>query len=277
MVDCPVCAKLIEPGLSTCPHCHAPLTAAPAPHPPPKKSNTLMWILLLIGGVTISGICVIGILVALLLPAVQGAREAARRSQCGSQLKQIGLALHNYHETYGAFPPAYVADETGKPMHSWRVLLLPYLENNQMYEAYDFDKPWNDLSNMAVTSQVPHVFRCPSAPAQGPMNTTHYVYITGPGTCFDGDKAIRIRDIVDGTSQTILVVESHQTSFAWNEPRDLDVATLGGSSTGPSSAHVGGFQAVLADGSVRFFMNSLAPETFKALTTPRGGEVVGEF
>jgi len=236
-----------------------------------------MWVLLLIGGVVVSGICVIGILIALLLPAVQGAREAARRSQCKNQLKQIGLALHNYHDTYGTFPPAYVADETGKPMHSWRVLLLPFIEQNPMYEAYDFDKPWNDVSNLAVTSRVPEVFRCPSTPAQGRLNTTHYVYITGPDTCFDGDKGIQVKDITDGTSRTLLVVESHQSSFAWSEPRDLDITTLGQAATGPSSAHPGGFQAVLADGSVRFITKSLAPEVFRALTTPRGNDTVGEF
>ncbi len=275
MVDCPVCSELIEPGLSTCPHCHSPLTVAPVPQHPPKKPKTLMWVLLLIGGVVVSGICVIGILIALLLPAVQGAREAARRSQCKGQLKQIALALHNYHDSYGTFPPAYVADETGKPMHSWRVLLLPYLEQTPMYDAYDFDKPWNDISNLAVTSPIPPVFRCPSAPAQGQLNTTHYVYITGPDTCFDGDKGIQIKDITDGTSRTLLVVESHQSAIAWSEPRDLDITTLveGGS----NSAHGDGFQAVMADGAVRFITNAVAPGVFRALTTPRGNDTVGEF
>ncbi len=78
-------------------------------------------------GLTMSGIATIGILIALLLPAVQAAREAARRSACSNNLRQIGVALHNYSDTYGCFPPAFTVDQQGQPMHSWRALILPYL------------------------------------------------------------------------------------------------------------------------------------------------------
>src|SRR6476469_182788 len=87
-------------------------------------------------------IAIIGVLVALLLPAVQAAREAARRMQCSNHLKQIGLALQNYHDTFGSLPPAYLADSQGKPIHSWRVLILPFLENTTLYDRYSFDEPW---------------------------------------------------------------------------------------------------------------------------------------
>ena len=86
-------------------------------------------------------------MIALLLPAVQSAREAARRAQCSNNLKQIGLAFHNYHDSYGCLPPAYIPDGNGQPMHSWRVLILPFVEQSPLYDQYDFDEPWNGPNN----------------------------------------------------------------------------------------------------------------------------------
>jgi len=277
MVNCPVCAELIEPGLSSCPHCDSNLTMAPDPEQAPRKSSAPIWILLIGGGV-ISACCIFGILIALLLPAVQQAREAARRSACGNNLKQIGLALHNYHDVYNTFPPAYIPDATGKPMHSWRVLILPFIDEAPMHDAYDFGKPWDHPDNLAVTRNIPLVFRCPSAPAQ--LASAQYVFITGKGTCFDGSKGIRLRDIDDGPSQTLLVVEAHDQVMQWSEPRDLDFMDLvsnPGGTTGPSTAHIGGFHALRVDGSVTFISESIDPEILKALVTPRGKETVGEY
>src|SRR4051794_6845264 len=83
-----------------------------------------------------AGVIIVGLLAALLLPNYRGGapRHAARRMQCSNHLKQIGLALQNYHDDYGTLPPAYIADSTGKPIHSWRVLLLPYIEQKLLYD-----------------------------------------------------------------------------------------------------------------------------------------------
>lgn len=278
MVNCPVCAELIETGLNSCPHCQSNLTMAPASSPPLRKSGFPIW-LLVIGGLVISG-CVVGmILIALLLPAVQAAREAARRSQCKGNLKQIALGLHNYHDTYGTFPPSYIPDATGKPMHSWRVLLLPFIDEAPMYDAYDFDKPWDHPDNLAVTRNPPQVFRCLSAPDDGFSSFTHYLYVTGQGTCFEGSEGIKIPDIKDGASQTLLVVETHGSAIQWYEPRDLTSMELtsGFPATGPPTAHAAGFNAAFVDGSVRLIPKSIAHDTLKALVTPRGKETVGEF
>ena len=88
-----------------------------------------------------------GILLALLLPAVQAAREASRRMECSNNLKQISLAMHSYHDVYGSLPPAYTIDEEGRRLHSWRTLLLPYLEAGQIYEQLDLSQPWDSLDN----------------------------------------------------------------------------------------------------------------------------------
>ena len=274
MANCPYCAEQIQPGLTTCPHCQSSLTPAP-PGPAPRKSNAAIW-LVVIGGIVLSGVCVVGILIALLLPAVQQAREAARRSACKNNLKQIGLALYNYNDTYGTFPPAYIPDSTGKPMHSWRVLILPFIDQMPMHDAYDFSQPWDSPQNMAITQHIPEVFICPSSPNH---SDTHYVLITGKDTCFDGSKAIKAREISDGTSQTLFVVEARESGIHWSEPRDYDTAsfTAPGDPGGLSSYHLRGFNALFGDGSVRFINESTNVQILKGLITPSGGEVIGEF
>ena len=94
--------------------------------------------------------------------SVKQAREAAQRSTCKNNLKQIGLALHNYHDRYQSFPPAFVADENGKPMHSWRVLLLPYLDQADLYARYNFNEPWNGPNNLKLGDEIPEVYGCPN-------------------------------------------------------------------------------------------------------------------
>jgi type II secretory pathway pseudopilin PulG len=113
---------------------------------------------------------IIGILVALLLPAVRTARPAALRMQCTNNLKQIALALRNYESAFEALPPAYTVDSEGKPLHSWRTLILPYLERKQLYESIDLSKPWNDPANAAALKTGISEFRCPAADC--PANQT---------------------------------------------------------------------------------------------------------
>lgn len=221
-----------------------------------------------------------GVLVALLLPAIQAAREAARRTQCANNLKQIAIAFHNYHDVYKTFPPAYIPDENGQPMHSWRVLILPFLECDHIYRQYKFSEPWNSPHNLAVTRQHVPTYSCPSSPTSGPGSTeTSYMVITGPGTVFDGGKACSIRDILDGTSNTILVVEVAGTGVNWGEPKDLDASTLryplgtpGGGT--PDSYHPGGLHAAMCDGSVRFISDGVTPQMFNAVITKAGAEAV---
>jgi hypothetical protein len=166
----------------------------------------------------------------LLMPANQQTGRTSYRVDCKNNLKQIGVALHEYHEVYGSFPPAYIADEDGKPMHSWRVLLLPYLDCGYLYKMYDFDEPWDGPNNSKLLSKMPPVYACPSN-RNGRRETTSYVAIVGPNTAWTGftkskfrdgfSKGRRFSDFTDGLSYTIVVVESNSSRVPWMAPRDL--------------------------------------------------------
>ena len=137
-------------------------------------------------------IAVVGlsILTFMILPSIQGPRERGQfHMQCPNSLKQIGLALHLYHDDFGTFPPAYVADENGKPMHSWRVLLLPYLDMKWLYDKYDFSVPWNSPQNLALISNAPEVFLCGSCWGE-PLTNTTAVAVTGDETFWPGDQSM---------------------------------------------------------------------------------------
>ena len=221
--------------------------------------------------------CLLGIGVALLLPAVQAAREAARRNACSNDLKQIGLALLNYEKVYGSFPPAYVADSDGKPMHSWRVLILPYLEEQSLYAQYDFKEPWNGPNNSKLAAHMPSVYRCPSYPGDAPE--TNYLAVVGPETMWPGSEKVSVRKIKDGMSNTLMVVESSGSGINWMEPKDLtfDQALQGvnaAAKPGISSSHSAGANVVFADGSVHFLPNSVPPDLLRSLLTIAGGEVI---
>lgn len=217
-----------------------------------------------------------GGLVVWLLP-VQAAREAARRTECTNNLKQIAMGLHNYHDTYGTLPPAYIPDKDGKPMHSWRVLILPFIESGPVYDQYNFDEPWDSPSNRAVTDRHISLFSCPSSPNSAGSTETNYMVITGPGTVFDGAEAAKFADIKDGPSTTILVVEVTGTGAKWAEPVDLDASKVSppfpsGSPGKAGSYHPGGMNVALCDGSVHFLSDSIARQVFDALITKDGKE-----
>ena len=144
---------------------------------------------------------------------------------CTNNLKQIGLAMHNYHQVYGCFPPAFIPDKNGKPMHSWRVLILPYLEGQGIYSQYRFDEPWDSPHNAALAQYMPLVYYCPSEP--GPRGTqTSYAMLVGPHCISDGPTAHRLQDITGGPSNTIMVAECNGAGINWMEPRDIDTQTM---------------------------------------------------
>lgn len=214
-----------------------------------------------------------GVGVALLLPAVQAARESARRMQSSNNLKQIGLALHNYHDQYKSFPPAVVTDATGKPLYSGRVLLLPYLEQQNLYSAFHLDEPWDSPNNLALSQTPIKTFLDASNPNVSP-GQTDYLFVTGAGTVFEAGGTPTIGTVADGLSNTLLVVEVKGSGVKWSEPRDLDLSQP---IPLPPGNHPNINLILLGDGSVRSVNKNLSPQTIRELATKNGGEAVGNY
>ena len=277
---CPYCAKQTTvadqyAGQSgPCAACGKQITI-PFPSAPGKGSGTAAAA---VGGISaaivVMGIAVVvllgcaGVLVALLLPAVQAAREAARRQQSMNNLKQIGLALHNYHDTHRSFPPAVVTDANGKPLYSGRVLLLPFLEQAGLYNSFQKDKAWDSPENQAITKMMIPTFHDPSNPKMQPGGTD-YVFVTGKGTIFEPGRAVKMADITDGTSNTMMLVEIKNSDIHWAEPRDIDFSQPGVKLDGN---HPGIVLVLLADGSVRAISKNASQQLIDAAATRSGNE-----
>jgi prepilin-type processing-associated H-X9-DG protein len=251
--------------------------AAPVYAPGAESSSaaTVIIILAVVLGVVVVGV---GLLAALLIPAVGAARSAAKRAVCSNNLKQIGLAMHNYHDVYKCFPPAYVADKKGKPMHSWRTLLLPYMDMDALYRQYNLDEPWNGPSNRMITDMPIQTYRCPES-ANVKLEETSYVMVCGPGAFGNKTKATALSDIRGGASHTIMIVEIANSGIKWAEPRDLDAAVLEAGINDPAGEgvqtnHLQGINVLFADGSVRFLSGSADPEILKKMISIAGDETV---
>ena len=212
-----------------------------------------------------------GVAIALLLPAVQAAREAARRANSTNKIKQLALGMLNYESVHGHYPAHANYDSDGKPLLSWRVHILPFLDQLELYEQFRLDEPWDSEHNRPLIDRMPEVFASPSLPAAG---TTPYLAIRGPHALFAGREGRKIREVVDGTSHTIMLVEANE-SVPWTKPSDLTYAPDNPHS-GLGKIRPGGFIAGFADGSVRFIVSSLEPESLTAMFTIDQQDVVAK-
>ncbi len=196
-------------------------------------------------------IAIIAILIALLLPAIQKVREAASRTECANHLKQLGLALHHYHDNHGRFPPATYQEPEPK-MHAWAAYVLPYIEQEALARRYVWDKSWDDSANQAAVSATVPVFLCPSAPADRDNSEAGQTYgacdysplaevdpgliATGLLAPWQGNRAgvmtfghgSRITAITDGTSNTLLVAEDAGRPQLWQKGRAVGTTGVAG-------------------------------------------------
>lgn len=193
---------------------------------------------------------------------------------CMNNLRQIGLALLYYEEKYGSLPPAYVCDAEGRPMHSWRVLILPGLDSQGLYDAYNFNQPWDGPDNSRLAAEMPHVYRCPASRWAQP-DLTDYVVLVGPGTAFPGRRSASTARFRDPKGRTILVTESGGAPIPWMKPSDLD---FGDPSRVPPpvAPHNRRLAVVFADGSTDRLAIPFPAETWRAMASVSGGEVIAE-
>jgi predicted Ser/Thr protein kinase len=214
----------------------------------------------------------VAVLLALLYPAVQSAREAARGAQSSNNLKQLGLALHNYHDVYGSFPPAVVRDADGNALYSGRVLLLPFLEQQNLYQSFDLTKSWDSPENLNLSGTRLEVFSDPSDASNKTASLTNYVFVTGKDTIFEEGKCTPFSEITDGLSNTLAMIEV-AGEINWAEPVDADLT--GGLSRLLEGNHPGGNLILMADGSVRFLSKTTPLHEIRAMATIAGGELHG--
>ena len=201
------------------------------------------------------------------------AREAFLRTGSSSNLKQIGLALHMYHDTYKTFPPTVVRGPDGKTVHSWRVALLPFLNQTKLHDEYRFDEPWDSPHNRGLLNKIPLVYRSPAAP---PDSTNSSVFaLVGPEAALSSEEGVPIREFRDGTSNTILAVEAER-AIPWTKPDDIPydpkkpVPELGG-------FYEGGFHVLFGDAAVQFLSKDLDEQSLRALMTKSGGERLPQY
>ncbi len=187
------------------------------------------------------------------------------------------MAVVNYHDTYGEYPPAYIAGSDGKPMHSWRVLILPFLEQQELYDRYDFSQPWNSETNLKIAGEMPEIFRFHGSGDTGSV-TTNYLAVVGENTVWPGATGRKSREITDDVATTILIVENEGAGVHWLEPRDLQAADMSrtiGDPNGISSVYAPPAVVTLG-GSLRKLNKGLPPEVLSAMLTVNGDEKIEE-
>jgi hypothetical protein len=230
---------------------------------------------------------------------VRALQQARAKAQSVNHLKQIGLAMHNFYSTFDHFPPAVIFGPDGRPWHSWRVLLLPYVEEAVLYNQYDFSQPWDSEKNRKLLDRAPEVYRDPIY-GDAKDSSTHYAVIVSPDGVFRpegakqtdlknpplGAAGVRLQDVTDGTSNTIAVTQVDPArKIPWTRPEDITFGpnfpglgkpggiaapyTLAADRTKPAALFL------YTDGSVHTVGASINPVALKALVTRAGGEVIG--
>jgi type II secretory pathway pseudopilin PulG len=238
---------------------------------------------------------ILATLIALLIPAIQSPREAARRTQCQHQLRQLARALMNRVEQRGAFPPAAGAGSNGAAVMSWRVAMLPQLDQYPTFQAYRQNEPWNGPTNRNLAPPSYYVFCCPSDPnlTSPTPATTNYFGVVGNHAAWAPDRGRRLDDFQDDRATTILLLEVADRNTPWSKPEDLSfdeaLALLTDPPPGATthdydgrlsyfdrSAVVPGMHVAFADGSICFLHLPLSREFASALLTIDGGETIDE-
>ena len=232
---------------------------------PPRRSSLLRRIL------AVSIISLVALAVSYVVWGVGRAREAARRSQCLGHFKQLELALHNYNEIYGGFPPAVINGPDGRPWHSWRVLILPLLEEKTLYDRYRFDEPWDGPHNRLLAKEFPSLtnFRCPS---EGDGDSCSYFAVAGQRTMWPPGRSLTWtpEDVPDGFSNTLHIVEVSDSGVHWMDPRDLSLDRMNfginhKTSVGIRSRHPVGANVSFGDGQVRTLTAETSAEMVKSM------------
>ena len=273
MPRCPACDERVSSSDRRCPSCGESLREG-SKKSGGSNSKTILFIVLGVVGVGFLTVCLCG--GALLLPAIQQAREAAQRAQSKNNLKMIGLALHNYHDTYRKFPAASFT-EVGRAYHNWQTPLLPYIDQAPVYNQINFNVPWDAHENAMVTGLPLAVYLNPGVKSPPVMGDSHY---SGNSKTLGKNLWMSIIDMRDGSSNTMLVGEINAGFPKWANPintRDPALGLGNNPDTFGSPFH-NGSHILMADGAVRFVRSDVNLTILQGISTPDGSEIIeGDF
>jgi hypothetical protein len=246
-----------------------------ADHPARKRPRTTRWLIGLVAVVAVG----LGV-AAWIDRVVARARRDALSVGCEENVKQILQALHQYHTTWGSYPPASVAGPDGRPWHSWRVLILPHLDKKSLYERYNFQQPWNGPDNLDLVRERVPAFSCPNHPEAAAKGYTCYAVVTGTGTLFPAPSVpARPSSIRDDPARTLLLAETANAAIPWTEPRDLEIDRMDFDLRKPTRPTIsthdqGGPHVAMVDGWVLQISPDVTAANLRALLTVDGGETV---
>jgi hypothetical protein len=220
-----------------------------------------------------------GLLAALTTSVTVAWVSESRRTECANHLRRLGIGLLDYEQAHGYLPPPSLTHDGGTPLLSWRVAILPYLGYGSLYERFHLSEPWDSPHNRALLAEMPAEFACPGGPRRR-AGRTGYLVVVGPrsdtysvNTPFDPTRGVDIREITDGPSSTILIVETGAL-VPWTKPDDLHWAR-GEPLPQLASPHHGGAHVAFADGAIRFLKpDTITPQILEAILTINGGEVI---
>jgi hypothetical protein len=214
-----------------------------------------------------------GIVISNFLPSMsQLMRSLTRQLDGGNNMRQVMLAMHNYHDSYNRLPPPAITDATGKPLLSWRVALLPFIEEQALYEQFRLDEPWDSEHNLPLSKRLPKAFA--TAGLRLPPGQTAIHAVVGDEIGLRPTERTAFRDFLDGLSNSILVIESTaESAVTWSKPDDVKIDL-----EDPLAKFTGsprkGFRVGMADGAVKMLTDDIDPGKFKALLTRAGREII---
>lgn len=236
------------------------------------KSNVVLIVLIILAVMLVMAVCVIGGLVMLLMPAISQARVAAQRAMVQNSAKQISMALLNYEMTNRELPAAQSTGAGSEPLLSWRVEILPFLEEARIYEGLQRNKAWDDPANVSLTNETVRAFTSPRCPDTEGTNRTAFVAVVDTDTVLRVEGPRKMREIADGASNTAMLLELHESDIAWAEPRDVSVdeaVRLIQSCSDP-----GGLTVAMADGSVKNIVPSTSEDDIRKLFNCSDGAAI---
>lgn len=165
---------------------------------------------------------------AVIYPVMDPARGAILRSDCARNIRELTIAIHEYESANGCFPPPWTTDQSGRRLHSWRVLILPYIGQKKLYDQIDLTRLWDDPVNQPFHDQMPAIFCCASLKYHSKWrttgNTTNYVVVVGEHTAWPEKGTVKSHQIPDSTSRTVAIIESESHRIPWMSPRDPKLA-----------------------------------------------------